>query len=420
MVADRRAGLGFAGLIVANVISLTGNVFTLIALPLYVLDTTGSAAITGLAGFFAALPIIIGGAFGGVLVDRIGAHRAAIWADLLGGATILVIPVLHWTAGVPLWAVLALVFVSGVLDSPGQAARTAMLPEVAAAAGIPLERAVSMLSAASRASRLLGAPVAGLLVAALGSLPVLLIDAGSFVLSAGLIALLVPSLTARSEGGSFRSDLVEGLAFTVRQPLLRALAILVLLTNFIDAAMGMVLLPSYASSTLGGAGAYGLLVGVMGGGALAGALFYGAVGYRLPRRAAFVSFFVLAGPPPLLVLAFGPSLPLLAVVIGLAGVAAGGLNPMMSLILLERVPGRLRARVNGAVNAVCWAAVPLGSLLGGLAVQHFSLSGVALVAGCCYLLVTLGPLVGGPWRQMERPARSQSTVLSGGRPAQLR
>ena len=50
---------------------------TLIALPLYVLAETGSAAMTGVTGFFATLPVIIGGPFGGVLVDRFGYRRSA-------------------------------------------------------------------------------------------------------------------------------------------------------------------------------------------------------------------------------------------------------------------------------------------------------------------------------------------------------
>jgi MFS family permease len=60
---------------------------TLIALPLYVLDTTGSASLTGVAAFFAIMPVVIGGLFGGVLVDRFGYRRASVVSDLVGAVT---------------------------------------------------------------------------------------------------------------------------------------------------------------------------------------------------------------------------------------------------------------------------------------------------------------------------------------------
>jgi hypothetical protein len=74
-----------AGLLVSHAVSITGNMLTLIALPLYVLAETGSAAATGITGFFATLPIVLGGVFGGVLVDRFGYRRASVLADVASG-----------------------------------------------------------------------------------------------------------------------------------------------------------------------------------------------------------------------------------------------------------------------------------------------------------------------------------------------
>jgi hypothetical protein len=68
-----------------HAISLTGNMITLIALPLYVLDTTGSASLTGVAAFFAIMPVVIGGLFGGI--DDSGTA-----AGLLGAAAFVLVP----------------------------------------------------------------------------------------------------------------------------------------------------------------------------------------------------------------------------------------------------------------------------------------------------------------------------------------
>ena len=86
-------------LFIANAISLTGNIFSSIAIPWLVLQTTGSATQTGITGFFTILPIVLAGFFGGALIDRLGFKRTSILADLASGITVLFIPLNsphHW------------------------------------------------------------------------------------------------------------------------------------------------------------------------------------------------------------------------------------------------------------------------------------------------------------------------------------
>ena len=406
-----RARGPLVGLLAGHAVSMTGNMLTIIALPLFVLAETGSVVATGITGFFATLPIVLGGVFGGVLVDRVGYRRASIVADLVSGATIVLVPVLDSTVGLPFPVLLGLVFLSGLLDTPGQSARNALLPEVAVTAGVPLERAVGMFEATERGARLAGAPLAGLLVAGFGSLPVLALDAATFVVSAAVVARLVPrevdervEADAGDVDGYWRS-LGEGFRFVAREPLLRAFVVLILLTNAMDAAKSSVLLPVYAERELGGALAFGLLVGAMGGGALVGSLVFGAVGHRLPRRPTFSLAFALAGAPPFLGLAAGLPLAGLLGVTVVSGFCAGAINPLIGTVKLERIPSRMRARANGLIQAGAWCAVPLGALGGGLAVESVGLTQTLVALGVSYLLLTLSPLLGGPWRGLdERPA----------------
>ncbi|MEU7982471.1 MFS transporter [Micromonospora sp. NPDC049081] len=396
------------GLLVGHTVSLTGNMLTLIALPLYVLAETGSPAATGLTGAVAAVPMALGGALGGVLVDRIGYRRASVLADVVSGLTVAAVPLLDATVGLPFWALLGLVFASGLLDTPGQTARNALLPEAATAAGVPLERAVGWYEASERGARLIGAPVAGLLVATLGALPVLALDAVTFAVSALVVTVLVPralrAATPTDPGGAgYWREFAAGVRFLTREPLLRAVVLLVLVTNFFDATKSNVLLPVVADRELGGATAFGLLVGAMGGGALAGSLVFSAVGHRLPRRATLVTAFALAGAPPFWALAAAPPLPWIVAVFALSGFAAGAINPLLGAVELERVPAHLRARVFGVIGAGCWAGMPLGALAAGVAVDGFGTTPVLLTVGGCYLLVVLTPLLGGPWRTMDHP-----------------
>lgn len=429
----RPTGRGpLAGLFAAHAISLTGNMITLIAVPLYVLDTTGSAALTGAAAFAAVLPVVIGGAFGGVIVDRIGYRRASVAADLAGGVTILGIPLLHLTVGLPFWALLVLLFATGIFDAPGETARSAMLPELAERAGTPLERAVGTFEAIERGAKLIGAPVAGLLVALLGPLTALIVDAATFGLAALLMAVLVPApidhatthdQQSNSEddaptGGAEPSpvrgywvDFRAGMAFLFREPLLRSITLLLIITNSFDIAWSGVILPIFATSHLDGAASLGFLVSAMGGGALIGSLAFGAVGHHLPRRAVYIIAFLLAGGPRMLIFSTAPDFWACAVTVGLAGVAAGAINPIIGTVRLERTPPGMRARVGGAMRAAAWAAMPLGALLAGLAVETFGLITALRFVGFAYLLVVFVPLMGPAWRTMnERVSLERETV----------
>lgn len=416
---DHRAVGSLTALLAAHAISQTGNVVTAFAIPFYVLSLGGSGVEVGTAAFFATAPIVVGGALGGVVVDRVGHRRAAIVADVMSGASVLAIPVLALTVGLPFWALLTLVFVGGLLDTPGQTARRVMLPALTARAGVHLEQSVGLLDGSERFAKLIGASVAGLLVALLGPIAALFVNAATFAVSALLTwafvtavprVSTVPSATNGAGGGgranlphaSYWSELAEGFRFVIRDPLMRLVVGLVLVTNLLDAARGSSLLPLYANDHLGGAAALGLLVAVMGGCALVGNVAFGFVAHRAPRRVTLAMCFALVGGPSSAAFAFGAPLPVLVALTALSGLAAGAINPILGVVQLERVPEHMRGRVFGLINAGAWAGVPFGALIGGIAADTIGLPMAFGVIAVVYTLVTLSPLTGGVWRQMER------------------
>jgi MFS family permease len=408
---DRRALGSLSALLTAHAISQTGNVVTAFAIPFYVLGFGGSAVEVGIAAFFATAPIVIGGALGGVVVDRMGHRRAAIVADVISGATVLTIPVLALTVGLPFWALLVLVFASGLLDTPGQTARRVMLPELTARAGVRLEQSVGLLDGSERLAKLVGASVAGLLVALIGPMAALFVNAATFALSALVTWLFVSAASVRpptsdadagEQRSSYWADLRDGLRFVARDPLMRLIVGLVLITNLLDAARGSTLLPLYAHDRLGGAAALGVLVAVMGGCALAGTIAFGFIAHRMPRRITFVVCFAIAGGAANAAFALGAPFPALVAMTALSGLAAGALNPIIGTVELERVPASLRGRVFGLINAGAWAGVPFGALLGGVSAEAIGLPLTFGIIAIVYTLVTLTPLTGGSWRLMER------------------
>ena len=119
-------------LFATTLISATGDAMAAIAVPWFVLQTTGSAAQTGIAAFFSISPIVLAMFFGGTVVDRTGYKRVSVFADLASGVTTMLIPLLASTLGLPFWQLLALLFLGNLMDAPGRSARNSMIPELAA------------------------------------------------------------------------------------------------------------------------------------------------------------------------------------------------------------------------------------------------------------------------------------------------
>ena len=392
----------------AHTISRTGNVVTLFAIPFLVLETGGGPIQVGIAAAAATAPVVLGAPLGGVLVDRIGYLRSSVISDVVSGATIALIPLLAALTGLPFPALMALVFLSGLLDTPGETARRVLLPDLSTQARIPLERSVGFLDGATRAATLIGAPLAALLVATLGALPALLATGAAFAVSALLSATVIrpaaveagPHTPATSSGG-YWADLRDGLRFVKSDPLLRPLIVLVLITNTLDAARSGTLLPLYASQELEGPASLGIIAGAFGGAALTGSIVFGFIAHRLPRRAPFIICYTLVacsslGP------ALGLSTPWLVGTFILSGLAAGAINPIIGAVELDRIPPHLRARVLGLITAGAWAGMPLGGLLGGISANTLGLTTTFTVVFIIYITATLTPLRAGPWKLMER------------------
>lgn len=407
-VENYRATWPLIVLLSAHGLSLVGNAITIIVVPLYVLELTDSVAATGVAGVFATVPIIIGGVLGGVLVDRFGFRRAAVVADVASGITMLAIPVLALMGEMPFGMLLLLVFLSGLLDTPGRTAKEAMVPDFADQGGVRLTRAIAASSAISRSATLVGASLSAGLLVSIGAVNSLFVDAATFAVSAVLIGVVLPrSETALPSASdllvrtSVWSDFVEGVGYAVKTPIIRSIVALVLVTNLIDAGGFIVVFPVYARTVTTDGSLFGLMVGCFAGGALVGALAFAKLGHRLPRRAVLVIGFVVAGTLPYLAMYADFSPPALLIAMVIAGLAAGSINPLLSATLFELVPRQLRARVLGMMTTGVTAGMPLGSLIAGLTVELWGLAPVLLSAAAIYFVVALTPLFGKSWLKLK-------------------
>ncbi|XVU23958.1 MFS transporter [Actinoplanes sp. CA-054009] len=384
-----------ASLLAAEAVSLAGSHIAGLAVPWLVLTTTGSATRVGAVALAQTLPFVLAGMFGGPLVDRLGARRVAIVSDAASAAVVALVPLLHVLGLLSFGSLVAIVAVAGALGGATNTAKRALLPQ--AAAGTPMARATALFDGIGRAALLVGLPLGGLLVAAIGPAAVLAIDAASFAVCAATVAAGVrtPAPPGRQAPGepreSYLSSLAAGFAFLRRDSLVAVIVGVLFFTNLADQAYTIVFVPVWVRESGAGPAVLGLLGGVFGLGAVLGSLIYAALATRLPRMLTFAVCFLLAGSPRFFALAVSDRLgPVLAVAFG-AGLAVAAVNPILMALGYERVPPGLRGRVLGLAVAIGFAGVPLGGLLGGLAVDQAGPRAAPLIAGGLYLAVSLVP-----------------------------
>ena len=391
-------------LLTANAVSIAGTAMTLLAVPWFVLVTTGSAARTGVVAACETVPLVLAAGLSGPLIDRLGARRAAVLSDLLSAVGIALVPLLHDTTGIAFWQLCVLVGLVGLVRAPGDTARAVMVPGLTALARIPVERATSAYDGVSRGARMVGAPLAGGLIALLGPAHVLLVDAVTFVASACLIGAAVPfrRTTDVVEDVGYFQQLREGVQGLRRDRLLLGITVMVMVTNLLDAAWATVLVPVYARDVLDSSFALGLLFGCFGLGALIGTVVYGLVGPRLPRWPIFTIAFLVCGAPRFGVLTVDPPLAVLLAMQLVCGLAAGCLNPILGAVDYERIPPALQSRILGVGFAAVLAGTPVGALMAGVAIEQVGLDAALLATGAAYLLATLSPLIWrSVWQQMD-------------------
>jgi MFS family permease len=398
--APPRRTLPIVALLAADGASRMGNAVTAVAVPLLALQIAGPWAVVA-ASIAATLPYVIGGALGGVVVDRLGFRRASIIADVASGLTILAIPLLDALGALQIGMLLVLVFLSTLLDAPGSAARASQIPELTELARRPLPKVTAAQATVSRTSTLLGASLAGLLIATTTAAATMLVTTAMFAVAVILTLLFIPRMELAHPdetpiGGW--AGVTAGIRFVLGTPLVFAVVLLVVLTNAIDIAGYTVLKPLYAAG-LGNDGAeLGVMIACSAGGALVGAAVYGIVGDRMPRHPLFIALFLLAGVPPYLTLALHPPFPVVMAVLVLSGLAAGPLNPLIDSALFHLIPAAVRARVLGAITAAVTAAMPVGSLLAGVGVDAIGLTATLAATSGAYLVVILSTGFGRRWR----------------------
>ena len=419
MTAPATSRSPLAGALVAEGISFVGTRVSMIAIPWFVLSTTGSATQTGLVAAAEITPLVLFKALGGPLLDRIGPRRVTLVCDLLSAFVVAAIPLRHALGMLSFPTLLVLVAVAGSLRGPGDAGKATMSPEIARVAGFSLERVSGLAAAVERTSSMGGAALAGLLVATVGAANALYVDAASFLVSFVVFGIATAGLgrpvpvAVDADPTSYVQELRQGWDFLRTEPVLIAICVMVAVTNLVDQAYSAVLAPVWAKESGAGVAVLGTLFAVMSGASVIGALAAARWGETLPRFRTYVVAFLICGAPRYVVMAMDSPVWTVFAVTAVAGVASGFLNPILGAVIMERIPAHLLGRVSSLNTAICWSLMPLGGVLGGLAVAGLGISPALLIAGAAYFVTTMAPTRVPSFRRMDRAPAASAPVPSG-------
>jgi MFS family permease len=379
----------FRLLIVGQLTSALGDYFFAVALPWYILSHGGGPALLGwvLAGYGTAR--VAGIAVGGVLADRFGATVSMLAMDAIRCGAVACLGGFAVSTS-PSFAVLApIAVVLGLAGGIFLPASLAILPAILDDEDLAGGNALSTIVA--QAGGLIGPAIAGAVVAVAGAWPAFFVDAGSFLVSAAVLATLARTARVTAVERAL-TEIPEGAAAggpTFLQVLrygqiLRVVLIVALIGNLVFAGAADVALPTLAHDRFGARGYGTLLTGVALG------LIVGAV---LARR-------VKTGPrPAYLVVGLGvlmgsamAAVPFAGGVLGalaclfLFGVGNGWSGVTLTTVLQIWAPRALLGRVMSVVTLATTGLFPVSVILAGIGVGEFGVAPFFVTAGTAIIV----------------------------------
>ena len=353
-----------------------------------VYELTGSPALLGLVNSGFALPMLVLALFGGALADRL--DRIIQFGQVGFLLTALAIAITVLTGSITWYHLLAASLVMGAVFSFIGPARQAMIPTLVQPQH--LTNAVALNSAGMSAMTLLAPVFAGVLYALIGPAGVYFVLAGLGAI-ATLVTILLPKTELRPVEVSTKiiADIKAGLVYIKQSPMVRILLFIELITALLAMPFRF-LMPVFVVEVYDkGPESMGLLVSLMGAGALVGSLFMAQVG-RWKRGLLLMGTTILTGVALLLVAALPFYIVALVLMLAL-GLGDACRRTLNQALIMEVTEAEYRGRVM-SVYMLNFALMPLGVLPAGIAAQYLGVQtaigilAVLLLAISAIILVT--------------------------------
>lgn len=369
-----------------QVVSWTGTWVAWIAQGWLVLELTGSGFGLGVVTAIQWLPVLLFGAWGGVIADRFDKRHLLIGTNVTAAVLSAILGVLTVTGVVTLWMVIAVALLVGLITAIDNPTRQTFTYEMVGRDR--LTNAVSLNTATFTTARVIGPAVAGFLIAGVGIGECFLINAASFVpVTIALLSMDTSELRKSPPVERSRGQIREGFRYVLSQPELRALLIMMAVVGTLQFNF-QVILPVLAKQTFAGdATTLGLLGAAVGIGMFAGSMANAAIGQ--PTRKVLLGAGFALGTMSVVV-AFAPSVWSAAALMVPLGAAAMAFLATMNSTLQLSSSDAMRGRVMALYFVLFLGSTPIGAPIIGWVAESFSpraalaLGGIATLAACSY------------------------------------
>lgn len=356
-----------------------------LAMVWWVLDTTGSAAMTGAIMVATSVPLIVVGPFAGALADRLDRRKLMLACDWARAILVAGMAALAYFQMLPIPLLFVLAVVLACIGAVFTPAGLAIVPDVVE--GEALLKANSALELTTQMAAILGPALGGLLVAAAGAPAAFLLNAATFTLSGvALVAMHRRPVTAPPQGESYWDTLKGGVQTLKERPAIASLLGAFAIANLFLAPIP-VLLPVFAKDVFSrGASGLGMLEGALGVGMIAAALVLVRQGEVSRKVALIAGSFVLQG----VCLALMGLKPQFFGFLGglfLLGAALSALNIVTIAAFQRAVPAEQMGRFMGLLTAVALGVMPASYALVGVLATRVAPSVIFAVSGIMLALV---------------------------------
>jgi MFS family permease len=400
----------FVLFLVIQTASFAGDTFTTVALPLLVLQATGSVVQMGLLTGTIGLAWLVTGVFAGAVVDGFDRRVIMIGCDVARAVLYGVVP-LVWLVDPQLWVLYAVMPFGAAVGMLSQVTYVTAIPSLVGRDR--LTEANGAMNASSAAAGVGGPLLAGIVAGLLGPAAAIGIDAVTFALAAvGMLFVRLrrmqePSRTPAGRAVPWRGVAV-GARFLWQHPALRTLTLLLGGVLFVTYGLTDVFIYRIRHDLDQPSSVVGIVLAVAAVGTILSGIAVAALRRRLGFGACWIGSYAVAGLA-IVLLGRTAALPLLAALVAVF-VFCEGVAGTCSMSLRQQVtPDALLGRVTSAFWTLHFLPGPAGAVLLTAAVKAYGVPAATLVAGVGLLLIA-GVATFSPIRDRE-PGRAVPTAL---------
>ncbi len=383
---------------VGRVTSYAGSTFALVALPFAVLSLTGSATDVGFVAAARTAPQVVLLLAGGIWADRLPRHALMVGTNAVNALAQAITAALLLSGTAQIWHLVVLQAIAGGAAAFFFPASTGLVPETVSAAH--LQEANALLRLALNLSNMGGAAAAGFLVAGVGPGWAIVVDAGSFVVSALFLAAMRLPRGERVEAPNFVRELALGWREFRSRTWLWVIVVAFAFLNAVDVGGFNVLGPVVAKRSLGGPAVWGLIVTAESLGLIAAGVLM--LRWR-PDRILFVGAAgVLASAPQFALLAMHAPVALIAASALTAGFGVEVFGVLWDTAMQQQIPHDRLSRVYSYDALGSFAVIPVGAAAAGPVAAAVGLRATLWGCGVLVLLCTLAMIAVGDVRTLRR------------------